>query len=183
MGAIIFLPRALRCSLSTNPFEAALGLHSMVARTLARACANSRSLCVGISDHRPGERGDAQTVVENCGNSLILRCSASEGGGTAQFASQFIGERELLRRHVSRIDAPASPAMPRPPRIQVGIRLDSHRTPLNDRDAPHLTDAHRAEHIASLGPKQRIYRRHLPMPARYLSARENLILNFFHSNA
>lgn len=26
--------------------------------------------------------GDAQTIVENCGNSLILRCSASEGGGT-----------------------------------------------------------------------------------------------------
>jgi len=50
-------------------------------------------------------RGDAQTLVENCGNSLILRCSASEGGGTAQFASQLIGEREVLRRHISRTDA------------------------------------------------------------------------------
>ena len=36
---------------------------------------------------------------------MILRCSASEGGGTAQFASQLIGEREVLRRHVSRTDA------------------------------------------------------------------------------
>jgi hypothetical protein len=50
-------------------------------------------------------RGDAQTIVENCGNTLILRCSASEGGGTALFASQLIGQREVLRRHVSRTDA------------------------------------------------------------------------------
>lgn len=50
-------------------------------------------------------RGDAQTIVENCGNTLILRCSASEGGGTALFASQLIGQREVLLRHVSRTDA------------------------------------------------------------------------------
>jgi type IV secretory pathway TraG/TraD family ATPase VirD4 len=41
--------------------------------------------------------GEARTIVENCGNSLILRCSASEGGGTARFASQLIGEREVVR--------------------------------------------------------------------------------------
>ena len=46
--------------------------------------------------------GDAHTIVENCGNTLILRCSASEGGGTARFASQLIGEREVLRTSVSR---------------------------------------------------------------------------------
>ena len=40
---------------------------------------------------------DAHTIVENCGNTLILRCSASEGGGTARFASQLIGEREVTR--------------------------------------------------------------------------------------
>ncbi len=45
---------------------------------------------------------DAQTIVENCGNTLILRCSASENGGTSQFASRLIGEREILRRQVSR---------------------------------------------------------------------------------
>jgi hypothetical protein len=46
--------------------------------------------------------GDAHTIVENCGNSLILRCSASEGGGTARFASQLIGEREVMRTTTSR---------------------------------------------------------------------------------
>ena len=47
-------------------------------------------------------QGDAHTIVENCGNTLILRCSASEGGGTARFASQLVGEREMLRTSVSR---------------------------------------------------------------------------------
>ncbi len=46
--------------------------------------------------------GDAHTIVENCGNTLILRCSASEGGGTARFASQLVGEREVLRTTRSR---------------------------------------------------------------------------------
>src|SRR6202166_179054 len=46
-------------------------------------------------------QGDAHTIVENCGNTLILRCSASEGGGTARFASQLIGDREVLRTTVS----------------------------------------------------------------------------------
>jgi type IV secretory pathway TraG/TraD family ATPase VirD4 len=47
-------------------------------------------------------QGDAQTIVENCGNTLILRCSGSESGGTSQFASRLIGEREILRKQVSR---------------------------------------------------------------------------------
>jgi type IV secretory pathway TraG/TraD family ATPase VirD4 len=46
--------------------------------------------------------GDAHTIVENCGNTLILRCSSSEGGGTARFASQLIGEREVVRTTISR---------------------------------------------------------------------------------
>jgi type IV secretory pathway TraG/TraD family ATPase VirD4 len=46
--------------------------------------------------------GEAQTIVENCGNTLILRCSASENGGTSQFASKLIGEREIIRRQTSR---------------------------------------------------------------------------------
>ncbi len=29
----------------------------------------------------------AQAIVENCGNTLILRCSGSENGGTSQYAS------------------------------------------------------------------------------------------------
>jgi type IV secretory pathway TraG/TraD family ATPase VirD4 len=47
-------------------------------------------------------QGVAQTIVENCGNTLILRCSGSENGGTSQFASRLIGEREVLRRQISR---------------------------------------------------------------------------------
>jgi hypothetical protein len=46
--------------------------------------------------------GEAQTIVENCGNTLILRCSGSEHGGTSQFASRLIGEREVTRISISR---------------------------------------------------------------------------------
>jgi len=40
---------------------------------------------------------DAHTIIENCGTSLILRCSASESGGTARFASDLIGDRQIRR--------------------------------------------------------------------------------------
>jgi type IV secretory pathway TraG/TraD family ATPase VirD4 len=50
--------------------------------------------------------GEADTIVENCGNTLILRCSASEGGGTAQFASKLIGEREVIREDIARTHHP-----------------------------------------------------------------------------
>jgi len=46
--------------------------------------------------------GEAQTIVENCGNTLVLRCSGSEHGGTSQFASRLIGEREVMRVTTSR---------------------------------------------------------------------------------
>jgi type IV secretory pathway TraG/TraD family ATPase VirD4 len=46
--------------------------------------------------------GDAQTIVENCGNTLILRCSGSEHGGTSRFASGLIGECEVVRAEHSR---------------------------------------------------------------------------------
>jgi len=46
--------------------------------------------------------GEAQTIVENCGTTLILRCAGSEHGGTSQFAARLIGEREVLRRQTSR---------------------------------------------------------------------------------
>jgi len=44
-------------------------------------------------------RGFAGAVVENAANTLILRCSDSgeRNGGTAQFASTLIGQREVLR--------------------------------------------------------------------------------------
>lgn len=46
--------------------------------------------------------GDAHTLVENCGNTFILRCSASEGGGTSRFASALIGQRQVKRTTISR---------------------------------------------------------------------------------
>ncbi len=53
-------------------------------------------------------KGEAQTLVENCGNSLILRCSASEHGGTSQFASRLIGQREVVRIARSRSRGPGA---------------------------------------------------------------------------
>jgi type IV secretory pathway TraG/TraD family ATPase VirD4 len=49
-------------------------------------------------------KGPAEAMIENCGNTLVLRCSASDGGGTARFASTLIGTRDVTRttRSVSR---------------------------------------------------------------------------------
>jgi type IV secretory pathway TraG/TraD family ATPase VirD4 len=49
-------------------------------------------------------KGVADTIVENCGNTLILRCSASEHGGTAEFASKLIGQHQVTHttRSISR---------------------------------------------------------------------------------
>jgi hypothetical protein len=47
-------------------------------------------------------KGTADTIVENCGNTLILRCSASENGGTSAFASKLIGQREVTHTTQSR---------------------------------------------------------------------------------
>jgi Type IV secretion-system coupling protein DNA-binding domain len=64
--------------------------------------------------------GAMQDTVENCGNTLILRCSASEGGGTARFASRLIGEREILRIHESHSRKPGE--------WQSSKTLSEHRT-------------------------------------------------------
>jgi hypothetical protein len=50
--------------------------------------------------------GEAETIVENCGNTMILRCSGSERGGTSRFASRLIGEREVLQVSTSRSRRP-----------------------------------------------------------------------------
>lgn len=54
-----------------------------------------------------GKYGDAQaqSIIENCGNTVILRCSASERGGTAEFASRLIGQRQVVRpqKSISRL--------------------------------------------------------------------------------
>jgi len=51
-------------------------------------------------------KGAAETIVENCGNTLILRCSASEHGGTSEFASKLIGQREVLHTTSSKTRRP-----------------------------------------------------------------------------
>lgn len=51
--------------------------------------------------------GEAHTIVENCGNSMILRCSASEGGGTSRFASTLIGNRQVLRTTIAKSRRPS----------------------------------------------------------------------------
>jgi len=43
----------------------------------------------------------AASIVENCNNRLFLRCNQSMGGGTALFASEVIGEREIGRIETS----------------------------------------------------------------------------------
>ena len=44
---------------------------------------------------------DAHAIVENLDNKLFLRCALSEGGGTARFASDVIGEREVERQETT----------------------------------------------------------------------------------
>ncbi|HXR89826.1 MAG TPA: type IV secretion system DNA-binding domain-containing protein [Steroidobacteraceae bacterium] len=51
-------------------------------------------------------KGSAETLVENCANTLILRCSASEHGGTSEFVSKLIGQREVLHTTRSRTQRP-----------------------------------------------------------------------------
>lgn len=46
-------------------------------------------------------QAQSQSIVENAGNTVILRCSASERGGTAEFASPLIGKREVVRKQHS----------------------------------------------------------------------------------
>jgi type IV secretory pathway TraG/TraD family ATPase VirD4 len=65
-------------------------------------------------------KGAADTIVENCGNSLILRCSASEQGGTSQFASRLIGQREVV--HTTRSETL------RPSEWRPSMTTSEHRT-------------------------------------------------------
>src|SRR5205823_938264 len=48
----------------------------------------------------------ADTIVENCGNTLILRCSGSERGGTSEFASKLIGQQQVMHTTQSRTRRP-----------------------------------------------------------------------------
>lgn len=50
-------------------------------------------------------RAHGDTIVENTGTTLILRCSASDGGGTAKYASTLIGDQQVARQTVSRSES------------------------------------------------------------------------------
>jgi hypothetical protein len=50
----------------------------------------------------------APAIVENCGNTVIFRCSASEHGGTSEFASKLIGQREVVHTTRSKTRAPGA---------------------------------------------------------------------------
>jgi len=50
----------------------------------------------------------AHAIVENCGNTVIFRCSASEHGGTSEFASKLIGQREVVHTTRSKTRAPGA---------------------------------------------------------------------------
>jgi hypothetical protein len=47
-------------------------------------------------------KNDANAIVENCGNTLLLRCGTANDGGTSKFASELIGGREMMRIAASR---------------------------------------------------------------------------------
>jgi hypothetical protein len=63
-------------------------------------------------------RGFSGAVIENASNTLILRCSDSgeRSGGTAQFASSLIGQREVLRTTSSTSETQGSS-------LQHGLRI------------------------------------------------------------
>jgi type IV secretory pathway TraG/TraD family ATPase VirD4 len=42
-------------------------------------------------------KGYGASITENAGNTLILRCSSSDGGGTSRFASYLVGKRKVKR--------------------------------------------------------------------------------------
>lgn len=47
-------------------------------------------------------RHNAHTIIENCWNTVILRCSAGAAGGTSRLAAELIGQREVMRTERSR---------------------------------------------------------------------------------
>src|SRR5215469_16613693 len=99
LAAVMLLAPAVALAQATSPFMT--GATALQTNILARLRKFGGRCVLGFQSIAQVSStygdGDAQTIVENCGNTLILRCSASEGGGTAKFASQLIGDREVIR--------------------------------------------------------------------------------------
>jgi len=84
---------------------AALGMIDGLADALTRVRKPGGRVVLGLQAiaqvrHAYGE-AQSNSIVENCGTTVVLRCSASEKGGTAEFASRLIGERQILRKQHS----------------------------------------------------------------------------------
>jgi len=75
-------------------------------------------------------------IVENCGNTLIFRCSASEKGGTSQFASRLVGQREVAHLNESKAWQPGE--------------LDASRTVSQQRSIEPAIMASEIERLADL---------------------------------
>jgi hypothetical protein len=62
-----------------------------------------RAALDGVGVDAPGDQIDG---LKEALDSMILRCSASEGGGTSRFASDLIGQRETIHTTVARSHRP-----------------------------------------------------------------------------
>src|SRR5215469_4064939 len=104
LAAVMLLAPAVALAQATSPFMT--GATALQTNILARLRKFGGRCVLGFQSVAQVSstygNGDAQTIIENCGNTLILRCSSSEHGGTSQFASRLIGEREVIRRSTAR---------------------------------------------------------------------------------
>src|SRR3546814_10816040 len=83
----------------------ALGGISGLTNALSRLRKFGRCVALGFQSYAQLKQiyGEgAETIIENCGNLLVLRSGLSDDGGTAKLASQFIGSREVERQDMSR---------------------------------------------------------------------------------
>jgi Type IV secretion-system coupling protein DNA-binding domain len=82
-------------------------MHYLLSHHIVSRCVLLATLVVALVIFNPGlAMAQASPFMTGASslqtNILILRCAGSENGGTSQFASRLIGEREILRRQVSR---------------------------------------------------------------------------------
>jgi type IV secretory pathway TraG/TraD family ATPase VirD4 len=78
----------------------ALGRIEGLQNALARLRKFGGRVAIGFQSYAQVKQiyGDgAQTIIENCGNLLILRSGGSGSTGTAELASELIGDREIER--------------------------------------------------------------------------------------
>lgn len=138
--------------------------------------------------------GEAQTIVENCGNTLILRCAGSEHGGTSRFASGLIGEREVLRTAISRSRRPTEilPSVTRAEHLSVESAVMSSEIEQLPDLAGYLKIASRTEWLrVGLTPQPRLPHAYpagaSPAPRRTPAAApgnpRNMILPFVRASA